>query len=117
MSCGVGHTRGSDPALLWLWRWPAAGAPVRPLAWELPYAAGVALKSKKAKRQNKNKNKQTKLSLLMYTSGLQNKVAVQYYIPQHTGISHTFSYLTTRITQWGRCYALILLLHGCSTSA
>ena len=27
----------------------AAVAPIRPLAWELPYAAGVALKSKKKK--------------------------------------------------------------------
>ena len=24
--------------------WPAASALIRPLAWELPYAAGVALK-------------------------------------------------------------------------
>ena len=36
MSYGVGHRRGLDLALLW----PAA-APIRPLAWELPYAAGA----------------------------------------------------------------------------
>ena len=35
-----------DPALLWLWRRPAATAPTRPLASEPPYAAGVALKSR-----------------------------------------------------------------------
>ena len=35
-----------DLVLLWLWHGPAAAAPIRPLAWELPYAAGVALKSK-----------------------------------------------------------------------
>ena len=35
-----------DLALLWLWCRPAAAALIRPLAWELPYAAGVALKSK-----------------------------------------------------------------------
>ena len=29
MSCGVGHRRGLDPALLWLWRRPAAVAPIR----------------------------------------------------------------------------------------
>ena len=34
----------NDPALLWLWGRPAAVAPIRPLAWEPPYAAGVALK-------------------------------------------------------------------------
>ena len=27
-----------DPALLWLWRRLAATAPIRLLAWELPYA-------------------------------------------------------------------------------
>ena len=34
-----------------LWGRPAAAAPIQPLACELPYAAGVALKKKK-----KNKN-------------------------------------------------------------
>ena len=38
MSCGVGHSCGLDPAWLWLWRRPAAAAPIWPLAWELPYA-------------------------------------------------------------------------------
>ena len=47
MSCGVGHRHGSDLALLWLWRRLAAVAPIRSLAWEHPYAAGAALKSKK----------------------------------------------------------------------
>ena len=42
MSCGVGRRYGSDPMLLWLWRRPAAAAPIRPLAWEPPYAAGAA---------------------------------------------------------------------------
>ena len=39
-SWGVGHRFISDSTLLWLWRRPAAAAPIRPLAWELPYAAG-----------------------------------------------------------------------------
>ena len=42
MRCGVGCKRGSDPALLWLWRRPAAMAPIGPLAWEPPYALGAA---------------------------------------------------------------------------
>ena len=50
MSCGVGCRPGSDPALLWLWRRPAATAPVRSPAWELPYAAGTALKRQKKKK-------------------------------------------------------------------
>ena len=44
MSCGVGHRCGRNLVLLWLWLWPAAVAPVQPLARELPYAAGAALK-------------------------------------------------------------------------
>ena len=39
------------PALLWLWRRPAAAAPIRPLVSELPYAAGVSLKRKKEKKK------------------------------------------------------------------
>ena len=39
-----------DPALLWLWCRRAAIAPIRPLAWEPPYAAGVALKKQKTKK-------------------------------------------------------------------
>ena len=54
MSCGVGHRRGSDPALLWLWPRLEAIALIRPLAWEPPHAAGAALEQ--AKRQ-KIKNK------------------------------------------------------------
>ena len=43
VSCGVGHRGGSDLALLWLWRRLVATAPIRPLAWEPPYATGAAL--------------------------------------------------------------------------
>ena len=39
------HRRCSlDPELLWLWCRPAAAAPIQALAWELPYAAGAAVK-------------------------------------------------------------------------
>ena len=44
MSCGVGCRLGWDLALLWLQCRPAATAPIGPLAWEPPYAVGVALK-------------------------------------------------------------------------
>ena len=36
-----------DLALLWLWCRQAAVAPIHLLAWELPYATSVALKSNK----------------------------------------------------------------------
>ena len=56
MSCSVGQTHGLDLALLWLWCKLAATALIRPLAWEPPYAMGVALKSKK-KRKKKKENR------------------------------------------------------------
>ena len=49
VSCGIGCRCGLDPALLWAWCRPAATTPIRPLAWELPYAKGVALGKKKKK--------------------------------------------------------------------
>ena len=40
--------------------WPAVVAPIRPLAWEPPYAAGTALKSKKKKKKKKKKKRKKK---------------------------------------------------------
>ena len=40
--------------MLWLQHGPAAVALIRPLVWELPYTAGVALKSKKKKKVETN---------------------------------------------------------------
>ena len=58
MSCVVGRRLSLDPALLWLWHRLVAMAPIRPLAWESPYATGAALEN--AKRQKNQTNKQTK---------------------------------------------------------
>ena len=33
-----------DLALLWLWHWPAGASLIQPVAWEIPYAVGAALK-------------------------------------------------------------------------
>ena len=51
LSCGVGRRCCSDLAWMWLWLWRrlVAAAPIRPLVWEPPYAAGVALKRQKEK--------------------------------------------------------------------
>ena len=51
MSYGVGHRHDLDPALLRLWRRPAAVALIRPLAWEHPYTMGAALKRQKKKKK------------------------------------------------------------------
>ena len=55
MSCGVGHRRISDLALLWLWGRPAAIAQIGPLALEHPCAAGAALKRKKERKKEKKR--------------------------------------------------------------
>ena len=46
MSSGIGHRRGLDLAFLWLQCRLAVITLIWPLAWELPCAAGMALKSK-----------------------------------------------------------------------
>ena len=55
MSWGVGQRHGLDPELLWLWCRPAATAPIRPLSWEPPFAAGAVLKTQKGKKAKTNK--------------------------------------------------------------
>ena len=51
LSCGTGHRSGLDPTWLWSWRRLAGIAPIRPLAWELPYDVGAALKKQKIKNK------------------------------------------------------------------
>ena len=46
---------GLGSALLWVWVWPVAVALIGPLAWEHPYAMGVA-----QKKQKKTKTKTPK---------------------------------------------------------
>ena len=71
----MGRRRGSDLAWLWLWLrlWcrPAAVTLIRLLAWEPPYAAGAALKSKT--KQNKTKQNKTKKELLILKYSLAEK--------------------------------------------
>ena len=45
-----------DPPLPWPWHKPAAIAPIRPLAWEPPYAMGAALKKKEKRKKEKSMN-------------------------------------------------------------
>ena len=44
LGCGVGHKWGLDPTLLWMWCRLVDTALIQPLAWELSYAIGVALR-------------------------------------------------------------------------
>ena len=69
VSCGVGHRCGSDPLRLWLWCRLAAVAPIRPLAWEPPYAAGEAQEMAKRQRQKQNKTKNKQKTPILKSSG------------------------------------------------
>ena len=57
----MGHRRGSDLALLWLWRRPTATAPIRPLAWEPPYATGAAQEMAKKNLEKLHPKLETKV--------------------------------------------------------
>ena len=73
MSCGVGRRLSSDLALLWLWHRPTATAPIRPLTWEPPNAAGAALeKAEEKKKKESPKNKQGDFNIdISFTWGSQ----------------------------------------------
>ena len=79
----VGCRHGSDPALLWLWQWLAAVAPIRPPAWEPPCAASAALKKKKKKKEWIN-NK-----VLMYSTGNN----IQYSVINYNGKEYEEEYI------------------------
>ena len=53
MSCGIGCRCGLGLMLLWLWRRPVATALIRALAWEPPYATGMALRRQKRPKKKK----------------------------------------------------------------
>ena len=80
LSCGVGHRCGSDSVLLWLWCRPAAVAPIRPLAWEAPYAVSVALKDKKTKTKKTKNQNQNQPCFLAISSILLNKTLYFIYL-------------------------------------
>ena len=57
--------------MLWLWRRPVATAPIRPPAWESPYAVGAALeKTKKTKKKKKKRERERDDIAIMVTAGL-----------------------------------------------
>ena len=76
MSCGVGHRRGSNLALLWLWHSPVATAPIRPLAWKPLHAIGGALKRTKDKKTKQNKTKNAKEGRHFYVVGTEKNTKI-----------------------------------------
>jgi len=97
MSCGVGHRRGSDPMLLWLWCRLVATAPIRPLACESPYAMGVA--PEKTKRQRKKKNKK---GHFFHNSKKIDKVKIEISTNSHIRI-YLESYLVNLCISGSKC--------------
>ena len=67
MSCGVGHRYDSVLALLWLRCRLEAAALIRPIAWELPYAAGAALKRQKRREGRKEGRRKNVDKIMMIT--------------------------------------------------
>ena len=46
-----------ESQLLWLWHKPSATALTRPLAWESPYAVGVAKKEERERERKEGRRK------------------------------------------------------------
>ena len=69
------QTDGSDLMLLWLWCRLAAATPIQLLAQELPYAAGVVIKTKKNYFKFSYKKKRKKWSQSEVRQFLQGYIA------------------------------------------
>ena len=80
VSCGVGRRRGSDPALLWLWCRPVATAPIRPLAWEPPYAAGKRLEKRQKDKKKRKKAENSRMMYVDISKMLSEVVVTEYYL-------------------------------------
>ena len=53
---------------MWLWHRPAVAAPIQPLAWELLYAADVALKKTKKKKKKESALLQPKVTITPHSA-------------------------------------------------
>ena len=115
MSCAV----GSDPILLWLWLslglWPVAIATIQPLAWELPYAIGAALKRKKKTvcwvwdigLTNSGWIWQNHLHVLPQVLEPKRILVVKSILIGHQYLNEYFENQSWITFYWGRCFAEI----------
>ena len=94
-----------DLALLWLWCRPATIALIRPLAWEPPYAAGVALE--KVKRQKKKKKKEKEAE---YFGWVRPEGWLSPHAWKCVTWKNTVTLLTTRYPEELLCYLSLPLL-------
>ena len=105
--CGLRHGQQTQLGygVLCLWRRPAAANLIQPLVWELPYAAGEALKSK------------TKKKVYIYPSLLVLYISVGCYVNElscnwHDAIHLVFKVIHVKHWEWSQVassiYATIL---------
>ena len=95
-SCGVGHRRGLDPVLLWLWHRPAATAPIRPLAWKPPHATGAA--PEKTKKKKKRRGGTLGQLLMSYLLDLYASYTGDSFVKIHCAVYDDLSFLSVEFT-------------------
>ena len=66
--------------MLWLWRWPSAAALIWPLAQELPYATGAALKRKERKRKGREGKAKKRKDFLPRYERIYTRARVHYQL-------------------------------------
>jgi len=89
VTCGIDRRRGSDLVLLWLWPRLVATALIRLLAWEPPYAVGMALKRQKDKKTKKKKERKKEKEF--YYLYLKMTISSElFHVFQFSFITHSF---------------------------
>ena len=86
MSYGIGCRPSLDPLLLWLWGRPAFAALITPLAWELPYAAGISLKCKKKIKSYFNVIVIITIIIILIINNSRNRLYLFGLCPQHNKV-------------------------------
>ena len=80
--------------MLWLWRRTVATAPIGPLAWEPPYAMGVAQRnSKKTGKKKKRRDKEAVSVLYIHRHlSLSDREVHTPWPPELASGGHAFNY-------------------------
>ena len=93
-SYNLGCRCNSDPVLPWLWH--RLAALIWPLAWELPYVAGVALKRPKKKRKKKTdlgRNNWDAVLVFWFLPCLHFKAKSKFFFSVNCGLYSQFIFL------------------------
>ena len=99
----MGHRCGSDLVWLWWWQRAAAAALIWTLAWELPHAAGAALKKKTSKKKKKQLEQKHRHGIVLENCKCISILRTRYFChTQKIGLSHSSSNCKCRSSgqQW-----------------